>query len=170
MEVVEYFKIKGNECVVYKYYDVDLLKIIKIKNLNLNEENDARLIRGVIKQILEGVKYLHNQGIIHRDLKPENIMLDNTGTIKLIDFDLARFVDKEKPMSRGVATIYYRPPEIFFGDTNYSSAVDMWAVGCIIAEIFMKDPIFKGHNELEVLFKIFEVMGSANVIYLIKNY
>jgi serine/threonine protein kinase len=165
MEVVEYFKIKGNECVIYKYYDVDLLKIIKTKTLNINQEKDAKIIRAIMKQLLEGVKFLHDKGIIHRDLKPENIMLDKNGMVKLIDFDLARFIDKDEPMSRGVATIYYRSPEIFFGDVSYSLAVDMWSVGCILAEIFMKDPIFKGHNELEVLFKIFEIMGSANVIF-----
>jgi serine/threonine protein kinase len=165
MEVIEYFKIKGNECVVYKYYDVDLLKLMKTKNFNINTEADARIIRGILKQVLEGVKYLHDQGIIHRDLKPENIMLDKNGIIKLIDFDLARFIDKQKPMSRGVATIYYRPPEIFFGDVNYFFSVDMWAIGCILAEMFLKDPIFKGHNELEVLFKIFEILGSASVKY-----
>ncbi len=164
MEVLEYFTIKGNECIVYKFYDVDLLSFIKSKNLDINKDCDAKLIRGIFYQILQGVAYLHDQGIIHRDLKPENILINKDGVVKIIDFDLARIIDLEKPMSRGVATIYYRPPEIFFGDSNYSFSLDMWAVGCILAEILIKDPIFKGHNELEVLFKIFEVLGSALVI------
>ncbi len=166
VEAVEYFKCKENECVIFKYYDSELLKIIKSKNFDLNDETELGFIRNILKQILEGVKYLHDQGIIHRDLKPDNIMMDECGIIKIIDFDLARVLDKERAMSRGVATIYYRPPEIFFGDVNYSYSVDTWAVGCILAEIILKDPIFKGHNELDVVFKIFEVLGSPNVSIL----
>lgn len=116
-----------------------------------------------MKQILEGVAYLHENGILHRDLKPDNILISFEGCIKITDFDLAREIDYQKPMSRGVATIYYRPPEIFFGETHYDFAVDMWSVGCILAELILREPIFKGRNEIDVLFKIEETMGSPDV-------
>lgn len=134
------------------------MKVINNRNLKLNENT----IREIIKQILEGVAYLHRSGILHRDLKPENILLSQDGCIKITDFDLARYIDLSKPMSRGVSTIYYRPPEIFYGVTNYSFEVDLWSVGCIFAELILGEPIFKGRNEIDVLFKIQEILGSPN--------
>lgn len=76
---------------------------------------------------------------------------------RVLDFN------KNVSLSRGVVTIYYRPPEIFFGDQKYSFSVDMWSLGCVLAEMIMKQPIFKGRSELDVLCKIFEIMEPANV-------
>jgi serine/threonine protein kinase len=118
-----------------------------------------------LKQVLEGVCYLHNKNIIHRDLKPDNILLSENKNVKITDFDLARSLDDGRPLSRAVVTIYYRPPEIFFGDLKYGKAVDMWSIGCILAEMITKEPLFKGRNEFDVLFKIFEFTGSATVIF-----
>jgi serine/threonine protein kinase len=135
-----------------------LLKIINNKNIQFDEN----LIRAVIKQILEGVNFLHERGLLHRDLKPENILISQEGTIKIADFDLSRELSNG-PLSRGVVTIYYRPPEVFYGDTNYDFSLDMWSVGCILAEMILREPIFKGRSELDVMYKIYEVLSSANV-------
>ena len=156
IKVHEVFNNKGNECLISDYFEHVLLDIIK-------GGIDEAEIKRLFKQIVLGVYYLHSKGIIHRDLKPDNILLDNSKDVKLIDFDLARVIDKEKPMSRGVATIYYRPPEIFMGDTNYSMSVDIWSLGCILAEMVTGEPLFKGKTEIEVVCKIFEIKGSANV-------
>ena len=125
--------------------------------------NESEIVR-IFKQVVIGVNYLHGKGIIHRDLKPDNILLDNSMCVKITDFDLARVVEKDKPMSRGVATIYYRPPEIFMGETRYSYSVDIWSLGCILAEMITGEPLFKGKTEIEVVCKIFEIRGCANVI------
>ncbi len=166
VEVEEYFISKGNECIIFKHYKEDLLKIIHNKKIDLKNEKGTKIIRSIMQNIIEGVAYLHDLGIIHRDLKPENILVGGSGEIKLIDFDLARYVDNDKPMTKGVVTIYYRPPEIFLGESNYSFSADMWSVGCILAEMILQSPIFKGESELSVLFKISNVLGSADV-YLI---
>jgi serine/threonine protein kinase len=137
--------------------------LLNVYKTGLEEE----VLIKIFLQIVKGVGYLHNLGIIHRDLKPDNILLDNDMNVKITDFDLARFIEKEKPMSRGVATIYYRPPEIFMGDTRYSYSVDIWSVGCILAEMITGEPLFKGKTEIEVVCKIFEIRGCANVSHLV---
>jgi serine/threonine protein kinase len=71
--------------------------------------------------------------------------------------------ENSEPLSRGVVTIYYRPPEVFYGDTNYDYSLDMWSIGCILAEMILREPIFKGRSELDVMYKIYEVLSSANV-------
>ena len=162
IKVCDYFSHKENECIIFPFYKNDILKMISSKNSN--PHFDEEFIRGVIKQILEGLSYLHNKGIIHRDIKPENVLISDEGVVKICDFDLTREITYDQPMSKGVVTIYYRPPEIFFGDTQYTLAVDMWSLGCLLAEMILKEPIFKGRNEIDVLFKIFEVLGSPNVI------
>ena len=158
-EVIEYLVVKDNECLVFNYYELDLLKIINNKNKLIDEE----ITREILRQILEGVLYLHENNILHRDLKPDNILISEDGFVKITDFDLAREIDLTKPMSRGVATIYYRAPEIFYGDTKYSFSLDIWSVGCILAELILREPLFKGRNEIDVLFKIQEIIGSPNV-------
>jgi serine/threonine protein kinase len=160
VKVVEVFKHKGNECMISEFYEFVLLDVIK-KGLSEDE------VKILFQQIVKGVAYLHSQGIIHRDLKPDNILLDDKMGIRITDFDLARVVDNEKPMSRGVATIYYRPPEVFMGDTRYSFSVDVWSLGCILAEMITGEPLFKGKTEIEVVCKIFEIRGSANVFSVI---
>jgi serine/threonine protein kinase len=151
---------RGNECIVFDYHEKDLLKIINNKNLVFDEN----LIKAVLKQILEGVSFLHERGLLHRDLKPDNILISKEGEIKIADFDLAREYSEE-PLSRGVVTIYYRPPEIFYGETKYGFSLDMWSVGCILAEMILREPIFKGRSEFDVMFKIHEVLSYANVFF-----
>jgi cyclin-dependent kinase 12/13 len=157
IKVYENFNNKGNECLISEYFEFVLIEIIK----NRLQEDE---LKKIFKQIVEGVYHLHKNGIIHRDLKPDNILLNMDKEVKITDFDLARIVDNDKPMSRGVATIYYRPPEIFFGDTRYSYSVDIWGLGCILAEMVTGDPLFKGKTEIEVFCKIFEIRGAVNVL------
>jgi serine/threonine protein kinase len=153
---------KGNDCIIFEYFEKDLLKFIKNSKLILNE----KVLAIIIKEILDGIEYLHYKGVIHRDLKPENILVNKKGELVIADFDLARYLNGES-MSKGVATIYYRPPEIFYGSTNYSFSLDIWSLGCLIVELILKEPIFKGKSEFEVMYKIYEVLSSANVIIFI---
>ena len=128
-----------------------------IYSLFLEKSNRPRpseaKIKGIMKQLLEGIKYLHDNWIIHKDIKPENIMLSQNGYVKIIDFGLA----SEYPSETGdwnpilCQTIWYRPPEALFGATKYGPAVDIWAAGCIFAEMFLQFAILPGNNEYEEL-------------------
>lgn len=123
-----------------------------------------KTIKGIIKQIITAVGFLHSKKYIHRDIKPDNILLDSKGTIKLTDFDLARLLPEsnDKPLTRNVVTLYYRAPEIFFGDVHYGKGVDIWSIGCVFGEFFIDEPIFKGACELATLSKIIEMCGNPN--------
>ena len=103
-----------------------------------------------MKEILKGVKYIHQRMIMHRDLKPSNILFGLDGMLKLGDFDLARQVPLgHKKLTHEVITLYYRPPEILLGYEFYSDSVDMWSVGCIFYELAALQVLFKSDNELD---------------------
>lgn len=95
---------------------------------------------------------------MHRDLKPQNILVSDHGHVKLADFGLARtFTEGEGSYSREIVTLWYRSPEVLLGTENYSTAVDMWSVGCIFAEMLLGQPVFRGYSEVEQLLHIFKL-------------
>ncbi len=116
-------------------------------------------VRNLIFQTLQGVSYMHSRGFFHRDLKPENILVRG-GTVKIADFGLAREVRSRPPYTEYVSTRWYRAPEILLRQPRYSSPVDMWACGAIMAELFTGQPLFPGSSELDQLHKICSVMGT----------
>jgi len=141
--------------LIFDYIDIDLKKYIEeeIPKDFLLDPNDIRLF---LYQILEGVKYCHSKKILHRDLKPQNILISKNGIIKLADFGLARiFSVPIRPYTKEVLTLWYRAPEILMGIEEYSEFVDMWAVGCIFAELALKKALFPGESEQDQLNKIF---------------
>ena len=123
-----------------------------------------KVIKQIIYQVLCGVNYLHSLKFLHRDIKPDNILLSSEGKIILTDFDLCRQESKGKddPMTRTAVTLYYRAPEIFFGDSYYGNKIDIWSIGCVFAELVIGKPIFKANNELGTLSKIIENIGCPN--------
>jgi len=123
-----------------------------------------KVIKQIIYQILCGVNYLHSLKYLHRDIKPDNILLSSEGKIILTDFDLCRQESKGKddPMTRTAVTLYYRAPEIFFGDSYYGNKIDIWSIGCVFAELVIGKPIFKANNELGTLSNIIENIGCPN--------
>ena len=123
------------------------------------------MIKYVFKQIVLGVQYLHQNWILHRDLKPDNILINTFGEVKLTDFGLARnFGTPERAMTKGVVTRWYRAPEIFFGATYYGEAVDVWSLGCMLAEFINMEALFPGTGEFDMLGKIFKVRGTPTAI------
>ena len=94
--------------------------------------------------MLAGLHYLHSNFIIHRDLKPDNLMFSSDGTLKFIDFGIAKKFGDEVPFSKNVMALCYRPPEILFGSTYYGPSADIWSAGCILGELLLKLPIFPG--------------------------
>ncbi|XP_056844942.1 cyclin-dependent kinase G1 [Raphanus sativus] len=120
-------------------------------------------VKCLMLQLLEGVHYLHTNWIIHRDLKPSNLLMNNTGELKICDFGMARqYGSPIKPYTQMVITQWYRPPELLLGAKQYSTAVDMWSIGCIMAELLSQKPLFPGKTELDQLQKIFAVLGTPN--------
>ncbi|EMR10059.1 hypothetical protein PNEG_01811 [Pneumocystis murina B123] len=118
-------------------------------------------VKCLIKQLLEGVEYLHRQNIIHRDLKMSNLLLNAKGILKIADFGMAREY-RENGMTPHVVTIWYRSPELLFGKKNYTSSVDLWSVGCILGELITSAPLFPGKNETEQVQLIVNLLGAPN--------
>eukprot|EP00118_Oscarella_pearsei_P025959 m.309114 g.309114 ORF g.309114 m.309114 type:complete len:302 (+) comp45526_c0_seq1:161-1066(+) len=122
---------------------------------------DPMLVKSYTYQILTGIKHCHSHRVLHRDLKPQNLLLDKTGTIKLADFGLARaFGIPVRVYTHEVVTLWYRAPEILLGSQRYSTPMDVWSVGCIMAEMVTKRPLFHGDSEIDQLFRIFRTLGT----------
>lgn len=120
-------------------------------------------IKSLMLQLLRGVSHLHENWILHRDLKPSNLLLTSDGVMKICDFGLARYY--EDPLfkyTQGVVTLWYRAPELLMGSPLYSTSVDIWAVGCIFAELILTKPLFNGKGELDQLGKIADLLGAPS--------
>ena len=130
---------------VFEFLDQNIYQMTKDRKKFLPE---AR-IRHIMFQILSGLAYMHKHGFFHRDLKPENLLITNDSIIKLIDFGLAREIRSRPPYTDYVSTRWYRAPEILLRSTNYNSPVDIFALGCIMAELYLMKPLFNGTSEID---------------------
>ncbi|KAI8608357.1 kinase-like domain-containing protein [Chytriomyces sp. MP71] len=144
--------------LIFEFLDLDLKKYMdSIKTLS------PSLIRSYMLQLVSGMYYCHAHRILHRDLKPQNLLIDQSGVLKLADFGLARAVGIPlRTYTHEVVTLWYRSPEILLGSRHYSTAVDMWSIGCIFAELSLKHPLFPGDSEIDEIFRIFRVLGTPN--------
>lgn len=151
---------EGRLYLVFEFVDMDLKKYMD----TIQGALDPELIKSFTHQMLSGLNYCHSRAILHRDLKPQNILVSlANGALKLADFGLARaFVPPIRPFTHEVVTLWYRPPEILLGSRTYSLPTDMWGVGCIMAEMITKRPLFPGDSEIDELYKIFRILGTPN--------
>jgi len=152
-------KKNGKLSLVFEYMETDLYELMKKRSPSRLSEDE---IKDITYQILLGLYHMHKYGFFHRDMKPENLLL--TGKkVKIADFGLAREIRSIPPFTEYVSTRYYRAPECILRSQNYNSPVDIWAVGCIMAEMYMHPmPLFYGSSEKEVFIKICTTLGSPN--------
>ena len=147
----------GKLSLVFEYMETDLYELMKKRSPGKLSEEE---IKDITYQTLLGLYHMHKYGFFHRDMKPENLLL--TGKkVKIADFGLAREIRSIPPYTEYVSTRYYRAPECILRSTNYNSPIDIWAVGCIMAEMYMHPmPLFYGQTEKEVFNKICTTLGS----------
>nr|XP_005552796.2 serine/threonine-protein kinase ICK isoform X3 [Macaca fascicularis] len=141
---------------IFEYMKENLYQLIKERNKLFPES----AIRNIMYQILQGLAFIHKHGFFHRDLKPENLLCMGPELVKIADFGLAREIRSKPPYTDYVSTRWYRAPEVLLRSTNYSSPIDVWAVGCIMAEVYTLRPLFPGASEIDTIFKICQVLGT----------
>ncbi|TPP67082.1 Serine/threonine-protein kinase ICK [Fasciola gigantica] len=151
---------------VFEYMKENLYEMIKRSSKFFSEET----IRNIMWQVLDGLSFMHRQvfkiirstGFFHRDMKPENLLCNGPDTVKLADFGLAREIRSQPPYTDYVSTRWYRAPEVLLRSTSYNSPIDLFAVGCIMAELYTFRPLFPGSSEIDMIFKICSVLGTPN--------
>lgn len=143
---------------VFEYMQENLYQLIKDRKVPFPEAT----VRNMLYQILQGLAFIHRHGFFHRDLKPENILCSGPELVKIADFGLVREIRSRPPYTDYVSTRWYRAPEVLLHSTTYSSPIDLWAVGCIAAEIYTYRPLFPGNTETDQLYKICAIMGTPD--------
>src|SRR3990167_2855518 len=110
--------------------------------------------------MLDGLACIHKEGFFHRDMKPENILVTNKNVVKIADFGLAKMTRSAPPFTDYVSTRWYRAPELLLKAEVYTPKVDIFALGCIMAELYLLAPLFAGENEIDQLNKIITILGT----------
>jgi len=143
----------GDVYEVTELMEADLHKIIYSQQLSDDH------CQCFLYQLMKALKYIHSAHIIHRDLKPDNLLVNKNCDLKLCDFGLARFNDDAREMTEYVVTRWYRAPELIL-TKHYDNSIDIWSAGCILAEMLLQRPLFKGDNYLHQIEVICEVLGT----------
>ncbi|XP_055098159.1 cyclin-dependent kinase 3 isoform X4 [Symphalangus syndactylus] len=156
--IVQLLDVVHNERKLYLVFEFLSQDLKKYMDSTPGSELPLHLIK-----LLQGVSFCHSHRVIHRDLKPQNLLINELGAIKLADFGLARaFGVPLRTYTHEVVTLWYRAPEILLGSKFYTTAVDIWSIGCIFAEMVTRKALFPGDSEIDQLFRIFRTLGTPS--------
>lgn len=146
--------------LVFDFLDMDLRMYLR----RYGPLSDPLMLKSAAYQCFRGIEYCHGQTVLHRDLKPQNVLINVAShQLKLADFGLARaFSLPLRAYTHEVVTLWYRAPEILLGQDKYAMSVDIWSLGCIVAEMATGQALFPGDSEIDTIFKIFRVLGTPN--------
>jgi cyclin-dependent kinase 7 len=172
LQLLDVFSSKSNLNLVLEFLDTDLEAVIKDRSLIFQASD----IKSWMLMTMRGLEFCHRNWVLHRvgspericlqsesaqDMKPNNLLIAPDGRLKIADFGLAReFGDPKVPMSHQVVTRWYRAPELLFAAQSYHTGVDVWAAGCIFAELLLRVPYLAGDNDMDQLNKIFSALGT----------
>lgn len=157
VQLLDVFPHSAAVVLVLEYLPIDLQVLMQHM---LHPFTEAQ-IKTAFSQILQGLDYIHSKSMIHRDIKPANLLVGRD-CVKLADFGLCCVVSPGRPISHEVATRWYRAPELLLGARIYDFSVDMWAAGCILAEMFNFEPIFHGDSDIDQLMRIVNILGAPS--------
>lgn len=147
--------------LVFEYMDKDLKKYMDARGDR--GALDPPTIKSFMYHLLRGIAFCHENRVLHRDLKPQNLLINTRGVLKLADFGLARaFGIPVNTFSNEVVTLWYRAPDVLLGSRTYSTSIDIWSAGCIMAEMYTGRPLFPGTTNEDQLQKIFRLMGTPS--------
>ncbi|KAI9336839.1 cyclin-dependent protein kinase [Zopfochytrium polystomum] len=147
--------------LVFEHMDQDLKKYMDSQG-NGGALN-PQLCKLFLHQLLKGIAFCHENRVLHRDLKPQNLLINQRMELKLADFGLARaFGIPVNTFSNEVVTLWYRAPDVLLGSRNYSTSIDIWSAGCIMAEMCSGKPLFPGKTNEDQLTKIFKLLGTPS--------
>merc|ERR1712071_19182 len=148
--------------IVMDFIEHDLKNLMETMKTN-SQSFTVGEVKCLMNQLLAGIGHMHDNWILHRDLKASNLLLSHGGILKIADFGLARdYGSPLKAYTPVVVTLWYRSPELLLGVKKYSTAVDMWSVGCLFGEFLQMKPLFQGKSEYQQLTLIFQIMGVPN--------
>jgi cyclin-dependent kinase 7 len=160
IELIDAFPHKGNLHLVFEFMESDLEAVIRDRNIVLSPAD----IKSYLQMTLQGLAFVHKKWVLHRDMKPNNLLIASDGQLKLADFGLARLFGSPNPkFTHQVFARWYRAPELLFGSKQYGAGVDVWAAGCIFAELLLRRPFLQGSSDIDQLGKIFAAFGTPKL-------
>ena len=159
VKLKEVIRQKDSLYFVFEFMEKNLYEIIS-KNVVAPTEQEIKLMAF---DSLQGIAACHKNGYFHRDLKPENLLINGAHVVKLADFGLAREIRARPPFTEYVSTRWYRAPELLLASTNYNSPIDIFAMGCILAEMYILRPLAPGNSEADQLMKLCLVLGTPPI-------